>query len=78
MTAWANLLAASALPSGTAWALLTNPKQGGLVVNDGVAVEVVDMQVAVEVMLEPVEATIEDNQIVVELDDVGIGAEVVE
>lgn len=59
MTAWAKLLACSQLLAGTAWQLISNPKTGGtgVVVNDGIAVElsldaalaeVADMQIEVE------------------------------
>ena len=40
MTAWAKLLAASSLTSGTAWQLISNPNEGGAgdIVNDGLTV----------------------------------------
>jgi len=78
MTAWEQLRANSTLPSGTAWQLLSSPRRSGLIINDGVAVEVAEMPVEVEVLLDAVEASVEDNAIVVELDDTGIEAEVTE
>lgn len=79
MTAWEQLRANSTLPSGTAWRLLSSPRRSGLIIiNDGVAVEVAEMPVEVEVLLDAVEASVEDNAIVVELDDTGIEAEVTE
>lgn len=60
MTAWTELLANSALPSGTAWELLTNPAASGTgtVVNDGVAVEVT---------IGDIETTLADEPIIVEI-----------
>lgn len=60
MTAWSELLANSALSSGTAWELLTNPATGGTgtVINDGVAVEVT---------IGDIETTLADEPIIVEI-----------
>lgn len=78
VTAWELLRAASSLPSGTAWELLNSPKQGGLVINDGVAVEVQEVLVEAIISTEMIEAIVDDNQIVVELDDTSLEAEVLE
>lgn len=69
MTAWEALRAASTLVVGTAWELLTSPKTGGagLVINDGVHVEVAAMEV---------EATVADAAITAELADTAVVAEV--
>lgn len=78
MTAWAKLLAASQLLAGTAWQLISSPKVGGvgLVVSDGVAVEldlsaalaeVADMQIDAEVNLAPVVAEIQTGAVEVEV-----------
>ena len=60
MTAWTELLANSALTSGTAWELLTNPATSGTgtVINDGVAVEVA---------IGDIETTLADEPIIVEI-----------
>ncbi len=60
MTAWSELLANSALPSGTAWELLTSPAAGGTgtVVNDGITVDIVSADL---------EALLADEPIIVEI-----------
>lgn len=80
MNAWEKLLAASQLTTGSAWDLLSNPKQGGagLVINDGVAVEVAEMPVEVEVLLEQIEVALGDNTVIVEIEDREVEVEVIE
>lgn len=64
MTAWAALLAASSLPSGTAWQLLNAPRTGtGVVVNDGIAAEVAPMEVFAEVQDAPEIVEVADTAI---------------
>jgi hypothetical protein len=64
MTAWAALLAASSLSSGTAWQLLNSPRQGsGVVVNDGIAAEVAAMEVVAEMQDAPTVAEVLDTAI---------------
>lgn len=78
MTAWQKLLAASTLSAGTAWALISSPKTGlgaGLVVNDGVAVELAESDVAVEVLDMQVDVEVDATPVAVEVDS---GAVVVE
>lgn len=79
MTAWARLLAASSLTTGTAWQLLGSPKTGsGLVINDGidvrlgefsVDVEVSELKIEVEVQEEKIEALVESDPIEVEVSE---------
>lgn len=80
MTAWANLLAKSSIAVGTAWDHLTSILTGGsgVVVNDGIAVEVAemvveatveDLAVDASVDISPVEAQVEDNPIIAEVEE---------
>lgn len=80
MTAWSNLLAKSSIAVGTAWEHLTSILAGGsgVVVNDGVTVEVdemtveatvEDLSVDASVDLDPVEAQVEDNPIIAEVEE---------
>ena len=88
MNAWQKLLAASQLAAGTAWQLISNPKLGtggGVIVNDGIAIELADnsiqievtpMQIEVEVSSAEVIAEVQDQTIVVELNTTPIEVEV--
>lgn len=87
MTAWAKLLACSQLLAGTAWQLISSPKTGGtgLVVNDGVAVEieidaaqaeVADMQIEVAVNAAPVTAEVQQDAVAVEVATAPIEVEI--
>lgn len=77
MTAWARLLAASQLVAGTAWQLISSPKSGGsgVVVNDGIAVELTNPDWSVEVQMAVVEVELTAPQIVVELAEQSIAVE---
>lgn len=70
MTAWAQLILRSTLPAGTAWQHL-NAQQagGGVVMNEGVAVEVDFDPLTLEVLMQDVEAEVADEPIVVEIED---------
>lgn len=78
MTAWDKLIANSALETGTAWEHLQNQQGGagfGVVVNDGIEVELMDMEleavvddgIDVEINDTSVEAVLEDEDIQVEI-----------
>ena len=77
MTAWAKLLACSQLASGTAWELISAPKTGGagVIMNDGISVEIATMEIDVEVpaeievglQLSPVEVEVSTAPIEVEI-----------
>lgn len=68
MTAWVKLLAASRRDSGTAWQLISDPKLGGgLIVSDGIAVDLSDS---------PYEVEFEPMQIDVELSEAAVAVEV--
>jgi hypothetical protein len=69
MTAWDLLLEKSSIAVGTAWQHLTSALQlgTGLVINDGVYVEIQNMEV---------EATLEDAGIVVEITENEVFAEI--
>lgn len=80
MTAWDRLLAKSSLAVGTAWEHLASLLAGGsgIVVSDGIAVEVTEMAVdatvedtpvEASVDLSPVEAQVEDNSIIAEVEE---------
>jgi hypothetical protein len=51
MMFWQHLLAASSLPAGTAWELITHPRTGGagVVVNNGIAIALADSAVQVAI-----------------------------
>ncbi len=90
MNAWQKLLAASQLAAGTAWQLISNPKTGlggGVIVNDGVSVEVgeepFDVEVSevlaeVEVSAASVDVEVMGSPVEVEVDLAGIEVEVLE
>lgn len=79
MNAWQYLLSRSSILVGTAWEHITSPlRPTGLVVNDGIAVEVdemtveatvEDLAVDASVDLSPVEAQVEDNPIIAEVEE---------
>jgi len=78
MTAWQKLLACSQLLAGTAWELISSPKTGsaGVVINDGVTVEVNTMDIEIqlpseiEVQLQPsVEVEMMTSPIEVEISE---------
>lgn len=79
MNAWQYLLSRSSILIGTAWEHITSPlRPTGLVVNDGIAVEVDQMAVeatvedvalVASVELSPVEAQVEDNPIIAEVEE---------
>lgn len=71
MTAWAQLILHSTLPSGTAWAHLNAQEAGGtgVVVNDGIEIELGPMSLEVEVLMQDVEAEVADEPIIVEVED---------
>lgn len=60
MSAWDTLVANSSLGSGTAWQHLAAQQGGGVVVNDGIAVEVVEMDVDVQLDDAVIEAALDD------------------
>ncbi|OPZ07197.1 MAG: hypothetical protein BWZ07_03372 [Alphaproteobacteria bacterium ADurb.BinA280] len=77
MTAWTKLLAASAISAGTAWQLISSPKIGtGVVINDGVSVELATQTLDVEVPEMQVEVELAAAPIEVEVAVVGIDVEV--
>lgn len=79
MTAWTKLLACSQLTSGTAWELISAPKTGGagVVVNDGISVEVATMEIEIEVQAE-VEVELQLNPVEVEVSTAPIEVEICE
>ena len=81
MTAfYQRLLAASSLPSGTVWDLVTHPCTGGtgLVVNDGISVELSTMTFDVEIDEQGLVAQVIDEVPVIEINDNTIIIEVEE
>ncbi len=78
MTAGELLVLKSSLGSATALDHLMNLRSDGLVVNDGVAVEVTFMPFDVEVQEQSVTVEVLDPPIVVEVTDLGIDVEVSE
>lgn len=77
MTAWEKLLAASRLGAGTAWELISDTKTGGgVIVSDGIAVDLESPAIDVEVTPMQVEVVIETQSTEVELTPVVIVAEV--
>ena len=71
MTAWNVLIMHSTLPSGTAWEHLNAQEAGGtgVVVNDGVVVELALDPLTLEVLMQDVEAEVADEPIVIEIED---------
>lgn len=71
MTAWNVLIMHSTLPSGTAWEHLNAQEAGGtgVVVNDGIEVELDFEPIAMELQMQEVEAEVADEPIVVEIED---------
>lgn len=79
MTAWAQLILRSTLPSGNAWQHLNAQATGsGLVVNDGIVVELEASQITVEidpgdavvvVGESPIQVVVEDAPIYVEVQE---------
>lgn len=69
MTAWALLLEKSSLTVGTAWQHLISALQlgAGLVVNDGVYVEIQNMEI---------EAALQDSDIAIEVSEKEVFAEI--
>lgn len=70
MTAWQKLLAASQLLAGTAWELISNPKTGtggGVIVNDGVEVEISQEAVIAEIEPMDIELELEETSVKVEV-----------
>lgn len=78
MTAWQILTANSTLPSGTAWQHLNNQAGGGVVVNDGIDVEVNTMNVEIELDVTVLEIEASDAPITVEFSNEPIVLEVEE
>lgn len=89
MTAWDQLILHSTLPSGSAWDHLNAQQAGGtgVVVNDGIAVELTDLSVLVAIDAAPievevdtgdVEVVVEDSPIQVVIEDAPISVEVQE
>jgi hypothetical protein len=77
MTAWQKLLAASSLTSGTAWQLISNPRIGsGVVVNDGIAVDVAEEPFLVELDAMQLDVELSDAAVEVELADAVVVAEI--
>ena len=68
VTAWNVLIMNSALPSGTAWNHL-NAQDAGLVINDGVTVEIDFEPITAEVLMQDVEVVIVDDPLVIEVED---------
>ena len=77
MTAWDSLKAASSLLVGNAWTLISNPRTG-VVVNDGITVELGTMQVDVELQDSPITAEVVDTSYVVEVSTQVIEVEICE
>lgn len=77
MTAWENLKALSALAVGTAWQLITSPKLSGsgVIVNDGIEVEIADAPLSAELAAETFTAEIAPAPVVVEIADLAAFAE---
>lgn len=77
MTAWAQLILRSTLPSGTAWQHLNAQEAGGtgVVVNDGIAVELDFAPIDMEVLMQDVEAEVQDEPVVVEIEDAPVEVE---
>jgi len=72
MTAfYQRLLAASSLPSGTVWDLITHPRTvgTGLVVNDGISLELSTMTFDVEIDEQGLDVQVSDEVPVIELND---------
>lgn len=71
MTAWAQLILHSTLPSGTAWSHLNAQESGGtgVVVNDGVSVELDEAPIEAEILMQDVDAEVQDEPVVVEVED---------
>lgn len=71
MMAWEALLAASSLTSGTAWELLTHPKEGGglvgTIISDGYFVEMPSTEILAEVVEMNVEIQLDNQPVSVEL-----------
>lgn len=77
MTAWENLKALSALAVGTAWQLITSPKLSGsgVIVNDGIEVEVADVPISAELAAEAFAVEIAPASVVAEVADLAAFAE---
>ena len=81
MTTFAQaLLAASSLASGTVWDLITHPRTGGtgVVVNDGISVELSTMTFDVEIDEQGLDVQVIDEVPAVEINDNTIIIEVEE
>ena len=80
MTAWQRLAALSSLLTGTAWQRLTNPKTTGtgLVVNDGIDVEVDAMTFEIDMEYQAAVIEVAADELSVELNDETITVEVEE
>ena len=81
MTTFAEyLVAASSLPSGTVWDLITHPRTGGtsLVVNDGISVELSTITFDVDIDEQGLVAQVIDEVPVIEINDNTIIIEVEE
>ena len=80
MTAWQTLTANSTLLSGTAWQHLNNQTagSGGVVVSDGINVEVNTMTVEIELDVSTLEITMADVPVVIEFSNESIVLEVPE
>lgn len=79
MNAWQKLLAASQLAAGTAWQLLSNPKTGiggGIIVNDGVEVEVGQDPFSVEIDTMQIDVELAALELVAEIQDTALEVEV--
>ena len=80
MTAWQNLIAKSSIAVGTAWDHLASllAVGTGVVVSDGITVEVDQMVVDATVEDTPVEASVDLSQVEAQVEDNPIIAEVEE
>jgi hypothetical protein len=79
-TAWDQLIANSTLSSGTAWQHLQNQEGGGagtgVVINDGLHVELVEMEIQTQLDDSGVSVTLDDSPVEVVLDTEAIVVEI--
>lgn len=80
MTAWAQLILHSTLPSGSAWDHLNAQQAGGtgIVVNDGIVAELELSPIDVEIDTGDIDAIVEDAPIEVFIEDAPVYVEVQE
>ena len=80
MTAWAQLILHSTLPSGSAWDHLNAQQAGGtgVVVNDGIVAELELSPIDVEIDTGDLDVAVEDAPVEVSVEDAPITVEVQE